>query len=101
MVKMDSQLSNLDEKFALKCMERSKRQVGHMEGGCGSATSGRSRDTSSVPAPQMVQAALFPIPTTIEPLFKRVRDDEGPRNKPPQSTLATTANTISNSEEGG
>ena len=72
-----------------------------MKGGCGSVTGDSSRDISSVPTPNMVWVASFPILTTIEPLFKQVREDEGPNNEPPQSTLATTANTINNLEEGG
>ena len=97
----DGQLNSLDVTFALKCMESTTRQVGHMEGGYDSATGGKSRDTSSVSVPRTVRDAHFPIPTTIEPFFKWVRDDEGPRNDPPQFALDTTSNTINKSEEGG
>ena len=63
-----------------------------MDGESGSAIGDRSRDVISVAIPRLAQAPPFPILTTIEPLFKRVREDEGPSNEPPQFALATNAN---------
>ena len=83
MVKMDCQLNSLDINFAWKCMAGTTRKARHMEGGSDIAIGGRSRDASSVPTHQMVQAASFPILTTIEPMFKHVREDEGPSHEPP------------------
>ena len=76
-------------------------QVGHMDGGSGSATGGRSRDSISVSTPQLVQIPPFPIPTTLEPLFKRVKEADGPSTEPPQIALATTGSTTNISQEEG
>ena len=83
MMEMDAQLTSLDNTFAWNCMVGKARQASHVNGGNESATGGKSRDASSVPTPQLVQVPPFPIPTTIEPLFKRVREEDGPSIEPP------------------
>ena len=74
MVEMDTQVTTLDNTFAWNCMADNAGYVRIGDGGSGSATEGKLRDTSTTPAPQ---APPFPIPSIVEPLFKRMKDVDG------------------------
>ena len=52
MMEMDAQLTSLDNTFSWNCTGGKAGQAGHVDGGSGSATEGRSRDASSVPTQQ-------------------------------------------------
>ena len=75
--------------------------AGLVEGGSGSATVGRSRDASLISTPQLVQVPPFPIPSIVEPLFKRVKEVDVLNTEPPLTALVTTTNTTNISQEEG
>ena len=65
MAEMDVHLTILDSTFAWNCMVGTTGQVGHVDVGSGSMTSGKSWDASSVLTPQLAQAPHSPFPPPL------------------------------------
>ena len=102
MTDMDNQLSGLHATFAWTFLATEQRHVRAMGVGCGSLLGGRSTDRGMTLTLEAATNMDFPIPSTIEPLFKRVWNNEYPSNQmsPPPVFMPVT-NLVTNLEEGG